>query len=146
MIFVDPKYIGDAARRDELIELMLSFAPAEHWVLKGYYDNATLASAAQDAEIQSWGYYYARDLEKLATTATNWDMLGLELNATAAQWSMVKAQGKPVIAFFITDAATLAQAKAKGANGMMVSDVLASLRAPRTGGPDSGQAVPAGAN
>ena len=146
VIFVDPKYIGDAARRDELIELMLSFAPAEHWVLKGYYDNATLASAAQDAEIQSWGYYYARDLEKLATTATNWDMLGLELNATAAQWSMVKAQGKPVIAFFITDAATLAQAKAKGANGMMVSDVLASLRAPRTGGPDSGQAVPAGAN
>lgn len=127
VIFVDPKYIGDEAARTELIEQMLSYAPADHWVLKGYYDNTALATAARDADIQSWGYYYARDLDKLDSTVSSWDMLGLELNASAAQFASVKAKGKPVIAFFITDQATLAQARAKGATGMMISNVPATL-------------------
>lgn len=129
VIFVDPKYIGDSDSRAELIDQMLSYAPAEHWVLKGYYDNTTLAAAARQAQIQTWGYYYARDLDKLSATAQDWDMLGLETGATPSQWTSVKAQGKPVIAFFITSRASLAQAKAKGADGMMVSDIPATLTA-----------------
>ena len=35
VIFVDPKYIGDAGQRQDLIDQMLAAAPAEHWVLKG---------------------------------------------------------------------------------------------------------------
>ena len=131
VIFVDPKYIGDAQQRQDLLGQMLAAAPAEHWVLKGYYDNASLTTAAREVGIATWGYYYARDMGKLAATAKNWDMLGLELNAAPAQWSTVKAQGKPVIAFFITGEATLAEATTKGADGMMVSDIPATLAMPQ---------------
>lgn len=134
VIFVDPKYIGDPQQRTDLIDQMLEAAPAEHWVLKGYNDNTALTEAARDAGIQTWGYYYARDLSRLAETAPNWDMLGLELNATPAQWQTVTAQGKPVIAFFISSEAMLDQAKANGAQGMMVSDVQAVLDASRAVG------------
>lgn len=127
VIFVDPKYIGDPQQRADLIDQMLEAAPAEHWVLKGYNDNVALTKAAREAGIQTWGYYYARDLSRLAETAPNWDMLGLELNATPAQWQTVIAQGRPVIAFFISSEAMLDQAKTNGAQGMMVSDVPAVL-------------------
>ncbi|MFA7265912.1 MAG: glycerophosphodiester phosphodiesterase family protein [Candidatus Nanopelagicales bacterium] len=127
VIFVDPKYIGDPQQRTELIDQMLEAAPAEHWVLKGYYDNAALTKAARDVGIQTWGYYYGRDLPRLAETAPNWDMLGLEQNATPAQWQTVTAQGKPVIAFFISSEVMLEQAMSNGAQGMMVSDVPAVL-------------------
>ena len=125
VIFVDPKYIGDPQQRADLIDQMLDAAPAEHWVLKGYHDNIALTKAAREAGIQTWGYYYARDLSRLSETAPNWDMVGLELNATPAQWQTVIAQGKPVIAFFISNEAMLEQARANGAQGMMVSDVPA---------------------
>ena len=55
VIFVDPKYIGDAGQRQDLIDQMLAAAPAEHWVLKGYYDNASLTTAARTAGIATWG-------------------------------------------------------------------------------------------
>ena len=131
VIFVDPKYIGDAGQRQDLIDQMLAAAPAEHWVLKGYYDNASLTTAARTAGIATWGYYYGRDLAAFDSTAQNWDMLGLDLAATAEQWAMVKAQGRPVIAFFITGEETLAEAMTKGADGMMVSDIPATLGAPQ---------------
>lgn len=130
VIFVDPKYIGDAGQRQDLIDQMLAAAPAEHWVLKGYYDNASLTTAARTAGIATWGYYYGRDLAAFDSTAQNWDMLGLDLAATAEQWAMVKAKGKPVIAFFISDTTTRNEATEKGANGMMVSDVPATFASP----------------
>ena len=127
VIFVDTKYIGDQQQRTDLINLMLSYAPADHWVLKGYYTDAALAHQARQVGIQSWGYYYARDLTNLESTSSNWDMLGLELAATPAQWSQVTSKGKPTIAFFITGPADLEQAVTKGADGMMVSGVRATL-------------------
>ena len=73
VIFVDPKYIGDAGQRQDLIDQMLAAAPAEHWVLKGYYDNASATTAARTAGIATWGYYYGRDLaasDRLRRTGT----------------------------------------------------------------------------
>jgi hypothetical protein len=134
VIFVDTKYIGDPAQRAELIEQMLSAAPADHWVLKGYYDNESLTELARDEGIESWGYYYARDLDIFDSTAGNWDLLGLEIGASQAEFATVKARGKPVIAFFISGTASLAEATEKGANGMMVSDVPATFGSPKLAG------------
>lgn len=134
VIFVDAKYIGDAQQRAELVDQMLAAAPADHWVLKGYYDNASLTTLARDEGIATWGYYYARDLGNLNSTAKNWDMLGLELGASDADWMSVTAVGKPVIAFFISDSQTLSQATSKGAQGMMVSDVPTTFGEPKMSG------------
>ena len=138
VIFVDTKYIGDARQRTDLINLMLSYAPASHWVLKSYYTDTNLATLAHQAGIQTWGYYYARDLSRLDATAQNWDMLGLEINASAAEWARVKAKGKPAIAFFVGDTGGRDEALAKGADGLMVNSVPGVLGAPR---PESGGAT-----
>lgn len=147
VIFVDTKYIGDTQQRTDLINLMLSYAPASHWVLKGYYTDTALTDLAQRAGIQTWGYYYARDLSRVDSTAQKWDMLGLELGAPAADWSRIKAKGKPVIAFFVADTPDLDEALAKGADGMMTSSVSGVLGVPRTeaggGQPPTAGAPPA---
>jgi len=131
VIFVDTKYIGKASERRELVDLMLSYAPAAHWVLKGYYDDAALTRIARSEGIQSWGYYYARDMDRLGATSPNWDMLGLELGASNEQWNAATAIGKPVVAFLVSGPASLSDAIAKGATGMMVSGVPATLEVPR---------------
>lgn len=131
VIFVDPKYVGNTEQRTDLIKLMLSYAPADHWVLKGYYDDSSLTPLAHQYGIRTWGYYFPGDVAKLDQTADNWDMLGLQVSASDAQWQQVKAKGKPVIAFFISNQSELAEANRKGANGMMVSDVPATLGSPR---------------
>lgn len=131
VIFVDTKYIGADAHRDELIDLMLSYAPAQTWVLKGYYDDAELAMLARDAGVTSWGYYYARDLDEFAATSSRWDMLGLEVDATRAQWAEVTATGKPSIAFMIANRQDLADAFAKGADAMMTTSIPTVFGSPR---------------
>ena len=114
MIFVDPKYIGDAGQRQDLIDQMLAAAPAEHWVPQGLLrqrlaDNCGTHRRNRDGT----GYHYGRDLAASDLTAQNWDMPAFDLAATAEQWAMVKA-GRPVIAFFITGEETLAEAMTKG--------------------------------
>lgn len=131
VIFVDTKYIGDLEHRQELITLMLSYAPAEHWVLKGYYDDLELATLAADAGITSWGYYYARDLDELATTQERWSMLGLEVDASSEQWSLINTAGKPTIAFMIANQHDLADALSKGADGMMTTSLPNVFGSPR---------------
>ncbi len=131
VIFVDTKYIGDPGQRAELVELMLAAAPADHWVLKGYYDNISLTSLARDNEIASWGYYYVRDLSELAATVGSWDMLGLEIAASKEQFAAVLKEGKPVIAFFVSDSSSLSEAESKGAQGMMLTDAHAVFGTPR---------------
>ena len=131
VIFVDTKYIGNTQQRIDLINLMLSYASADHWVLKGYYNDATLTPLAHQYDIQTWGYYFARDLTNFSQTYPNWDMLGVELSASSDQWKRATDTGKPVIAFFINNQADLNAALAKGAAGVMVSDVPATLSTPR---------------
>lgn len=51
----------------------------------------------------------------------DWDVLGLEWNASQSAWTMLTATGKPTIAHIITNAGQAAQALAKGAGGLMAS-------------------------
>lgn len=131
VMFVDMKYIGDVQQRTDLIKLMLSYAPADHWVLKGYNTDTALADLARCAGIQSWGYYYSADMAGLDATAPYWDMLGLELNASGADWARMKSLGKPVVAFFASNQADLTNALSKGADGIMVSSVPGVFGSPR---------------
>lgn len=50
-----------------------------------------------------------------------WDVLGLEWNASQSAWTMLNAAGKPTIAHIITNAGQASTAFAKGAGGLMAS-------------------------
>ena len=50
-----------------------------------------------------------------------WDVLGLEWNASQSAWTMLNATGKPTIAHIITNTGQASTAFAKGARGLMAS-------------------------
>lgn len=51
----------------------------------------------------------------------DWDVLGLEWNASQSAWTMLTAIGKPTIAHIVTNTGQASTAFAKGANGLMAS-------------------------
>ena len=50
-----------------------------------------------------------------------WDVLGLEWNASQSAWTILNATGKPTIAHIITNTGQASTAFAKGARGLMAS-------------------------
>ena len=52
---------------------------------------------------------------------SQWDVLGLEWNASADAWNRLKSAGRPTIAHIITNASQAAQALRMGADGLMAS-------------------------
>ena len=52
---------------------------------------------------------------------SQWDVLGMEWNASADVWNALLASGRPTIAHIIVNAAQAQQALAKGATGLMAS-------------------------
>lgn len=131
VIFVDPKYIGDSQERNDLVDLMLSYAPADHWVLKGFYNDTQLASLARDRGIASWGYYFAKDAANVSATGAQWDMLGLDIEAPTTDWRTFTNLGKPVIAFFISSPTEVDTALRRGAAGLMTDDIPATAASPK---------------
>lgn len=125
VIFVDPKYVAGTQERNDLVDLMLSYAPADHWVLKGFYNDVQLASLARDRGIASWGYYFTKDAANVGATGSHWDMLGLDIEAPASDWRAFAASGKPVIGFFISTPDEVDTALKRGAAGLMTDDIPA---------------------
>ena len=52
---------------------------------------------------------------------SQWDILGLEWNASADAWNRLRAAGKPTVAHIITNQGQAAQAQRLGADGLMAS-------------------------
>ena len=50
-----------------------------------------------------------------------WDVLGLEWNASQSAWTMLNATGKPTVAHIVTNAGQASTAFSKGARGLMAS-------------------------
>ncbi|HET9654150.1 MAG TPA: glycerophosphodiester phosphodiesterase family protein, partial [Kineosporiaceae bacterium] len=130
-IFVDPK-AADPRYHPELLRVMASApAPADSFVAKSYCTAIAWARAARAQGLRTWGYYYGRDIDAGSTppaaTQAEWDLLGLDVAASPACWSLVRSYGKAVIAHVVADAASARRVIARGADGLMVSDVLAVL-------------------
>lgn len=124
-------------------------------IVKAYYTAATVAADAHARGYLTWGYYYPADLANFSSTHSRWDILGLDFtDTTPADWAMLKATGKKVIAHVIMSVANANQAFAEGADGVMTGKVIgvippaqaslaltAGASLAGTGLPASGQAV-----
>ncbi|CAN5142584.1 hypothetical protein BH09ACT1_BH09ACT1_22490 [soil metagenome] len=131
-IFVDPKVV-DAKYYPELFALMTKLVdePKETFIAKGYGFLPAWAEAASAEGLQTWGYYYGAEIEaesdRLISTQGSWSILGLDFEATAADWKLVRSYGKPVIGHIIPSKAAAKTALGHGARGLMVSGVTQVL-------------------
>lgn len=72
---------------------------------------------------QSWGIYYEDDLADPSLTEhlDEYELLGMEWNASQSAWNTVLAEGVPVVGHIIGTVGQAVEALSKGANGLMVS-------------------------
>ena len=75
----------------------------------------------------SWGYFYEADSANYATYAPRWSILGVDYNASQSAWDALRAAAsyRPVMAHICPNAAAVTTAQSRGANGFMVSGVIA---------------------
>lgn len=133
VLFVDPKAVS-ARFHPELVTALRRVPDSQDWVVaKAPVATTSWADAARREGWRSWGFCWARELdadpELLTRTAASWDLLGLDVGAPDARWAQVLGLGRPVLAHVLTTPAQLERARALGAAGAVVSDVLAVLPA-----------------
>ncbi|PWJ54629.1 Glycerophosphoryl diester phosphodiesterase family protein [Quadrisphaera granulorum] len=129
VLFVDPKAVNPRFH-GELVTALRRVPDAPRWIVaKSPIANTTWADLARREGWRSWGFYWAREVDADATlltrTAASWDLLGLDVGASDARWTEVKALGKPVLAHILSTPAQLQRALALGAVGAVVSDLVA---------------------
>lgn len=127
VIFVDPK--SAFAYHHEIMAKMnaLPGTPQDHLVCKYYgvsgnaRNTSGWARLAADNGYRRWGYFYAADSADYEAYQGRWDILGLDHAADAHLWVTMLAYGKPVIAHIVPNRASVINARAKGAVGLMAS-------------------------
>ncbi|WP_222710553.1 glycerophosphodiester phosphodiesterase family protein [Quadrisphaera setariae] len=135
VLFVDPK-AASARFHPELVAALRKVPSSQDWVVaKAPVDTTWWADAARREGWRSWGFFWAKDLDAdpglLARTAGAWDLLGMDVDAPDARWKQVLDLGAPVMAHVLTSSRQLERARALGAAGVMVSDLVAVLPARR---------------
>jgi len=127
-LFVDPKY-ADPSRYGELFDLIEKHVqrPIESVVAKGYCTSTAWAAAARARGHQTWGFYYANEIQAkpdlLTSTESDWTIMGLNYDGAADQWKLVNGLGKPVIGHVVPDAQAAVTSLDLGARGLMISGV-----------------------
>lgn len=133
VLFVDPKAVATRFH-PELVAALRTVPSSQDWVVaKAPLATTSWADAARREGWRSWGFCWARDLDAdpqlLARAAGSWDLLGLDVGAPDARWQQVLGLGRPVLAHVLTTPDQLARARALGAAGAVVSDLVAVLPA-----------------
>ncbi|WP_439591364.1 glycerophosphodiester phosphodiesterase [Microbacterium sp.] len=127
-LWVDPKAVGPQ-HYPELMALLTGSVqtPAEVFVAKSDASNTPWAELAREEGLETWGFYYgdqlAADPGLFDRTQEPWTMLGLDDNATDAQWAAFAADGRPVVAHVLSRPEQFRLAVERGARGLMVSGV-----------------------
>lgn len=131
-IFVDPK-ATDSAHHAELLSLMAKLVPEPTtvFIAKGYCTGLRWAAAANAAGYTTWGFYYGKDLDSnpalLPVTSLGWDVVGLDYEASDANWATMRSVGKPIIGHIIPTKVAEQRVLDQGAVGLMVSAVAEVL-------------------
>lgn len=127
VIFIDPKESVTFA--SELLDMMdaLPGDSTQKLVAKYYGPATTWADLARARGYKAWGYFYEVNSGVLATYEGNYDILGMEYDASASVWTTITGFGKPVIGHVVTTSAQANTAISKGAAGLMVSGVPAII-------------------
>ena len=108
---------------DGLLDLLDAAGGPGRFVVKGYQSGVAAAGLAHDRGYTTWGYYYPADMGSFTGTESAWDVLALQWNAPAADWSTARATGKRVFGHVVATEAQAQQALDQGATGLMVSGV-----------------------
>jgi len=119
-------FIDDKPNVDQtgFLNLLDSYAGNARYIIKCYYDNSSMATAAHARGYKTWGYYYNADVVNAPSTNANWDILGLEIAGTTANWNTLKSYGRPVLAHIVQNTTQYATASAQNPAGYMVADVI----------------------
>lgn len=120
VLFVDDK---DDAHVDELLDLLDQHGGPGRTVIKSYWKTVTTPTEAHRRGYQTWGYYYADEMDQFAATQARFDLLGINASAPVPTYQQMLATGKRVIAHIIRSPAQAEQARSRGATGLMVADV-----------------------
>ena len=91
----------------------------ERRVLWKVFLRAGSAARARARGYKTMCMLYERELD--GADLSQWDVLGLEWNASADAWNGVRAAGRPTIAHIITNQGQAVQAQRLGADGLMAS-------------------------
>lgn len=122
VFIVDPKHALD--KSDELFDYLLSVMPSDRIIAKYWGPSSTLADTVRPKNIQSWGYYYESTWDTDKANAGDWDMLGMQWDASQATWDDVISYGKPTVAHVCATRAAADTAIAKGADGIQTSGIF----------------------
>ncbi|MGN6446054.1 glycerophosphodiester phosphodiesterase [Amnibacterium sp.] len=131
VLFIDPKAV-DPHHYPQLLATIEGRVPTARQtvIAKSEASNVTWPRLAKTSGIRSWGFYYGKDLpptsDIFSTTLADWDLIGLNQEATAEQWKLVTSTGKPVIGHVISTQAGRDRVVGLGARGVMCSDVVAA--------------------
>lgn len=126
-IMIDPKTIP-STYFPAILDLMDANGGPSRFIAKYYCTGTGWATAARARGYLTWGYFYASEIAAgttpLATYAPNWDWLGLDVGGATAQWTAMKALGKPIIGHITNLRSDYDLGISKGANAIMAAGVL----------------------
>jgi hypothetical protein len=120
VFLLDPK--AAVSFGSSLLDLVQStFSNPTQKVIAKYYGVGTSswATTAHSRGYTTWGYFYEGDA--ISTYQSQWDILGLNVEAAQASWTSIKAYGKPVIGHTPATQALATQGISRGADGLMVA-------------------------
>lgn len=115
--------VASASHINRLLDLLERYiSNAQAWCIIELPRAAQTAAAAAKARgYVTSGIYFDAEIDDVATTGQVFTMIGLNWDATVAQWSAAVATGKTVWGHVISSQAQATQATSRGANGLKVS-------------------------
>lgn len=121
VLFVDNK---PADHVDEFLGILGGYPDAGRtFVSKSYWRAQSMAEAAHDAGIATWGFHYGKELVAADPGSAAWDLLGMNHDAGDDAWRRIREPGKPVLGHIIATRDQAATALGMGAQGLMVAAV-----------------------
>lgn len=121
ILFIDNK--GDT-NVTAFLDLLDSYAGATRYVVKGFNTQAATPAAARLRGYWTWGYYYDADVPNLGTTGPRWDLLGMDITGTTANWNTMHATGKLVLGHTPATAADKTLADSHAADGYVAASFI----------------------
>ncbi|WP_165839229.1 glycerophosphodiester phosphodiesterase [Klenkia marina] len=106
-----------------LLDLLDAAGGPGRFVVKGFFSGRAWTEQARARGYTTWGYYYPTNMADFAATQSAWDIVALQWDAPAADWTTALATGRRVFGHVVRDDAQAQQALAAGATGLMVAGV-----------------------
>jgi glycerophosphoryl diester phosphodiesterase len=130
LFFIENKPDNNAT---SFLNMLASYPDStKRFVIKGFYSGNNTRLQGRQQGYATWGYYYSADVANLPTTVDNWDILGLNYDATTTDWNTFLATGKPVLGHVILSNANATEAFGKGAWGVMTGVINGLVPDPKS--------------